>query len=171
MDATSNDLNPLTLDQLVRWAQQHAYVLYEGKHTPHRSCGIAIAETFGLATPAYQSLRKGGITGCGECGAIKGGELVLGELLGDPDPLGAVTPALRQAAFDYRALWQERLGIEPGQSIACNDLTASFEAFKSPERGAFCTTIASVVAGCVAKVSQDHGATITPQTTPSTDTP
>ena len=52
---------------------------------PHRSCGIALAETFNLATTPYQCLRNGGITGKGECGAIKAGELILGEYLGDPD--------------------------------------------------------------------------------------
>ena len=59
-------------------ARQKAFTLYEGKTVPHRSCGIALAETFGLGTAPYQALRKGGITGAGECGAIKAGELVLG---------------------------------------------------------------------------------------------
>ena len=171
MDAPDQTLTPLSLEQLVEWATEHAHVLYEGRHTPHRSCGIAIAETFGLATPAYQSLRKGGITGCGECGAIKAGELALGELLGDPDPTGSVTPALREAAFEYRALWQQRLGFEAGRSIVCNDLTAPFDDFKGPERGAFCTHLASVVAGCVAHVAHKHGAHITAQPTPSGENP
>src|SRR5215475_2202446 len=87
----------------VAAARQKAYVLYEGVQTPHRSCGIALAETFGLPTPAYQALRRGGITGKGDCGAIRAGEQVLGELLGDPDPTGAVTPALREAVAWYQA--------------------------------------------------------------------
>src|SRR5687767_4207090 len=78
-------------------ARDRAYVLYEGIRVPHRSCGIAIAETFGLPTQAYQALRRGGITGAGTCGALRAGEQVLGELLGDPDPTGAVTDALRAA--------------------------------------------------------------------------
>src|SRR5262245_2857150 len=90
----------------VNAARDKAFILYEGVRTPHRSCGIALAETFGLATPAYQSLRRGGITGQGACGAIRAGEQVLGELLGDPDPTGAVTPALRAAVTWYQAAWR-----------------------------------------------------------------
>src|SRR6266446_10895012 len=78
-------------------ARDKAFVLYEGVRVPHRSCGIAIAETFDLPTRPYQALRRGGITGKGPCGAIRAGEQVLGELLGDPDPIGAVTPELRAA--------------------------------------------------------------------------
>ena len=74
-----------------------ALVLYDGVETPHRSCGIALAETFDRPTAAYQSLRRGGITGKGRCGAVVAGQLLLGELLGDPDPVGKVTPALKQA--------------------------------------------------------------------------
>ena len=47
----------------VAAARAKADVLYAGVATPHRSCGIALAETFGLPTPAYQALRRGGITG------------------------------------------------------------------------------------------------------------
>src|SRR4051794_21578559 len=83
-------------------ARAKAHVLYEGVQVAHRSCGIAIAETFGLPTPAYQSLRRGGITGAGTCGALRAGEQILGELLGDPDPTGAVTDALRAAITWYQ---------------------------------------------------------------------
>ena len=41
--------------------------------------GICLAETFNLPTAPYQALRRGGITGEGECGAIKAGELILGQ--------------------------------------------------------------------------------------------
>src|SRR4051794_14885559 len=84
-------------DAYVRAARDKAFVLYEGVRVPHRSCGIAIAETFGLPSRPYQALRRGGITGKGACGAIRAGEHVLGELLGDPDPGGAVTAELRAA--------------------------------------------------------------------------
>ena len=40
-----------------------ALVLYEGAVTAHRSCGIALAEAFDRPSAAYQSLRRGGITG------------------------------------------------------------------------------------------------------------
>src|SRR3982750_511947 len=78
-------------------ARRVAFTLYEGVRTPHRSCGIALAETFNVPSRPYQALRKGGITGKGDCGAIRAGEQVLGELLGDPDPTGQVTPGLRAA--------------------------------------------------------------------------
>lgn len=139
----------MSLD-LVEMARRRAHTLYEGSSTPHRSCGVAIAETFHRPTQSYQALRKGGITGCGECGAIKGGELVLGEILGDPDPTGPVTDALRQAATRYRELWQQALDPSSHPSIICNDLTSPFEEFRSPERHQFCTGLATMVAGCVA---------------------
>src|SRR5215831_5420540 len=93
----------------IRAARDKAFVLYEGVRTPHRSCGIALAETFGLPTPAYQALRKGGITGKGACGAIRAGEQVLGELLGDPSPTGTVTPELRAAVTWYQEAWRVRM--------------------------------------------------------------
>lgn len=161
-----SDQTPLTLQQLIQWAQEYAFTLYEGEQVAHRSCGIAIAETFGLSTPPYQSLRKGGITGCGECGAIKAGELVLGELLGDPDPAGGVTDALKQAAFRYRALWQARVDLGQSESIICNELTGQFDEFRSPERAKFCTEIASTVAGCVAQTLLEHQHPISPRALP-----
>ena len=91
----------MTQAELVATLRDRARVLYEGKLTPHRSCGIALAEAFGRATAPYQSLRKGGITGQGTCGAVVAGQLLLGEILGDPDPTGAVTPALRDAMTWY----------------------------------------------------------------------
>ena len=83
-------LAPDEVDYVAR-ARTTAHTLYEGVRVAHRSCGIALAETFGLATAPYQALRRGGITGAGTCGALRAGEHVLGELLGDPDPTGAVT--------------------------------------------------------------------------------
>jgi len=144
-------------DETIEAARATARALYEGKVTPHRSCGIAIAETFGRATGPYQALRKGGITGCGECGAVVGGRLVLGELLGDPDPTGAVTPELRGAMVNFEAKVAER--VDRGQGLVCNTLTAPFSEFRSPERAAFCTTIAATVAATVAEVilGQDVG--------------
>jgi len=150
---------PLHIDALVARATETARRLYDGVEVPHRSCGIAIAETFGLPTAPYQALRRGGITGCGECGAIKAGELVIGERLGDPDPTGAVTPALRAAAVRFRELWTRRLdtGAVKG-SIVCNDLTGQFASFTSPERHEFCTRLAAEVAGCVAQAIAEQGA-------------
>src|SRR5256885_8863492 len=116
-------------------ARDKAFILYEGVRTPHRSCGIALAETFGLATPAYQSLRRGGITGKGACGAIRAGEQVLGELLGDPDPIGAVTPALRAAVTWYQDAWLARIRAN-NPDIVCDHLVRPHGAFMWPARKA-----------------------------------
>lgn len=134
----------------VEAARACAHTLYEGVRTPHRSCGIAIAETFGLATAPYQALRRGGITGTGPCGAIRAGEHVLGELLGDPSPTGAVTPALRAAMIWYQAA---AATIDRGGSpdIVCNNLVRALGEFTGPRRAAFCTSLAAQVAALTAE--------------------
>jgi hypothetical protein len=136
---------------LITAAREKAYILYEGKQVPHRSCGIALAETFGLATPAYQSLRRGGITGCGACGAIRAGEQVLGEILGDPDPAGAVTGALRSAMIWYQAEVTRRIDRGSSPDIVCNNLTRQHGDFAGPARQAFCTNLAAEVAALTAE--------------------
>jgi hypothetical protein len=132
-------------------ARDKAHILYEGRQVPHRSCGIALAETFGLATPAYQSLRKGGITGEGACGAIRAGEQVLGEILGDPSPTGSVTDELRSAMVWYRAQVPDRIDRGGAPDIICNTLTRRFDDFRGPERAAFCTSLAASVAELTAE--------------------
>jgi hypothetical protein len=146
-------------DERIRKAREIARVLYAGVVTPHRSCGIAIAETFEYPSAPFQSLRRGGITGCGECGAIVAGRLVLGMMLGDPTPIGPVTPSLKTAMIQFEESMKQRLvrGNTPGSSIVCNDLTSQFDSFQSKERAAFCTDIASLVAGTVAEVALAHG--------------
>lgn len=168
---------------VVERARQKAYTLYEGRTTPHRSCGIALAETFNLPTAPYQSLRRGGITGEGECGAIKAGELVLGEYLGDPDPTGPVTRLLREAMELYRAAWRERVDRGPsalreGDSpitvdIVCNHLTAPLGEFTGEARKRFCTNIAAEVAAIVAEILVRSGIEleITPIPPAATSTP
>ncbi len=143
--------------ELLELARQKAFILYEGKATPHRSCGIALAETFNLPSRPYQSLRKGGITGEGQCGAIKAGELVLGEILGDPDPAGAVTDDLRKAIVLYQRFVKERVDKGKAASIICNDLTGQFSDFTGPDRMRFCTNIAATVAECVAEALLEVG--------------
>lgn len=131
-------------------ARDKAFVLYEGVRTPHRSCGIAIAETFSLPTRPYQALRRGGITGKGACGAIRAGEHVLGELLGDPDPTGAVTPVLREAIAWFRDAWLSR--IRAGNpDIICDHLVRPHGDFAGAARKAFCTNIAADVAALTAE--------------------
>jgi hypothetical protein len=141
----------------VRGARDKAFTLYEGVRTPHRSCGICLAETFGRATAPYQALRRGGLTGEGECGALKAGELVLGEILGDPRPEGPVTDALRLAITRYREHWRRRLQGVVGADIQCNRLTAPYGDFQGPARRAFCTRIAADAAAAVAETLVESG--------------
>ncbi len=155
----------LTADEVayIATARDKAFVLYEGVRTPHRSCGIALAETFGLPTPAYQALRRGGITGKGACGAIRAGEQLLGELLGDPSPTGAVTAPLRDAITWYQTQWPRRLPVrdEGSASIAshtsdapditCDRLVRPHGDFLGPARKAFCTNLAADVAALAAE--------------------
>lgn len=144
----------LTSDELayVAAARDKAFVLYEGERTPHRSCGIALAETFGLPTPAYQALRRGGITGKGACGAIRAGEQVLGELLGDPSPSGIVTSELRAAVTWYQDSWHARLFAEArAPDITCDSLVRPHGEFTGPARKAFCTNLAAEVAALTAE--------------------
>jgi len=141
----------------ARAAARRAFVLYEGEQVRHRSCGIALAETFGLRSAPYQILRRGGLTGEGECGAVRAGEMVLGEVLGDPDPAGPVTPALRHAVERYRALVDAGLDGAAAPERVCNHLTAPFADFSSKERKAFCTGLASRVAEWTATALEDAG--------------
>lgn len=136
-------------------ARARADSLYAGVLTPHRSCGIALAETFGLPSASYQALRKGGLTGEGPCGAIAAGMLVLGELLGDPSPTGPPTDALKAGAARYRAAIAAKLDL--AADTACNVRTARFPSFASPERLAYCTSLAAIVAETVAEVVWDAG--------------
>lgn len=134
-------------------ARTRAEALYAGVVTPHRSCGIALAETFGVGHRPYQALRKGGITGDGPCGAIQAGVILLGELLGDPDPTGGVTPELRSAILAYRAAIAGK--VTQQVDTTCNARTAGFSSFSSPERLASCVSIAGVAAETVAEVLWD----------------
>lgn len=155
MSEEDRDLTPEER-ALVAAARHKAFVLYEGKQVAHRSCGICLAETFGLPTRAYQSLRRGGITGAGECGAMKAGELILGEWFGDPDPAGAVTDRLRAAIRWYQ---RGAAAIDRGGApdVICNSLTRRFADFGGDDRKAFCTNIAAEVAGLIAESILRHG--------------
>ncbi len=134
-----------------------ALVLYAGDSTPHRSCGIALAEAFGRPTTAYQSLRRGGITGEGTCGAIVAGQLLIGEFLGDPDPTGKVTPALRVAMQRYMARVHDELDRGPSATIICNDMTAPWGEFTGLARHRFCTEVVGQVGQLVDEVLREHG--------------
>jgi hypothetical protein len=138
-----------------------ALLLYAGEQTPHRSCGIALAETFNRPTAAYQSLRRGGITGQGTCGAIVAGQLLLGELLGDPDPTGKVTPQLREAMTRYLARVEAELDRGSSPTLICNDMTAPHGEFMGADRHHFCTNVVGQVAQLVDETLREHGVSTT----------
>ncbi|NVB39429.1 C_GCAxxG_C_C family protein [Pseudenhygromyxa sp. WMMC2535] len=144
-----------------------ALILYEGERTPHRSCGIALAETFDRPTAAYQSLRRGGITGRGTCGAVVAGQLILGEFLGHPDPTGPTTPALERAMKRYQARVEAELDRGASPSLICNDLTAPHGDFRGPDRHRFCTALVAQVAQLVDETLREQGLAhpVTPLTT------
>jgi hypothetical protein len=139
-----------------------ALVLYEGVKTPHRSCGIALAEAFGRPTAPYQSLRRGGITGQGTCGAVVAGQLLLGELLGDPDPTGKVTPALAAAMARYLERVERELDRGDSPDLVCNHMTRPHGDFFGPARQAFCTGVVASVAQLVDETLREHGITHEP---------
>ncbi len=149
---------------LIKIAREKAYILYEGKRVPHHSCGICIAATFGLPTRPFQALRKGGVTGAGECGAIVAGRLVLGYFLGDPDPTGPMRPELLEAMTHYESLYKAR--TEPGQALVCGDLPDIFcntlvghlaDDFLGEERMGYCTRLSAEIAACVAETLNKSG--------------
>jgi hypothetical protein len=136
---------------VAQQAKQKAYDFYQGKITAHRSCGICLAETFNLATPAYQALRKGGILGEGQCGTIKAGEMILGEYLGDPDPTGKITDELREAMTYFTARWKETLNLSHSPDIICDNLVGHYEDFMGQPRVDYCAILASEVAALIAE--------------------
>jgi hypothetical protein len=140
----------MTKEAYVLAARERATMLYLGDEVAHRSCGIALAETFGLPTPSYQSLRKGGLLGLGPCGAIQAGVLVLGELLGDPSPTGMPTTELRTAIPLYRALVASQVEYEVESS--CNGRTEHFVSFQGRDRLEHCAELAAIAAASVAAV-------------------
>lgn len=139
-----------------------ALVLYEGTRTAHRSCGIALAESFDRPTAPYQSLRRGGITGQGTCGAVVAGQLILGEFLGDPDPTGPVTPALSAAAAEYMRRVEEEIDRGESADLICNNLTARHGDFRGPRRHAFCTSLVGQVAQLVDEILRGQGVEASP---------
>jgi len=163
MSSETKPVEPRDLDEndleLVRAAREKTFILYEGKLVGHHSCGIALARTFNLPTSPYQSLRRGGITGEGECGAIKAGELILGEYFGDPQPTGKVTDTLRAAAQHYRQEWEKRIDRGRVPNIICNSLTGQFAEFHSQERLGFCTNLSAQVAELIAETILRFGLT------------
>lgn len=163
--------NPLTPDEIgrIEQARLKAQILYEGKATPHRSCGVCLAETFGLPWRPYQALRRGGITGEGACGAIRAGEMVLGELLGPAGPTDPVDEKFREAMRYYQARWNEIQQSQGWADTICNTLTRPLGEFQGERRVSFCTTMAADAAAIVAEtlVRLDHPFEIVPVDLPA----
>jgi hypothetical protein len=157
--------------RLIQAARDKAHALYAGVVTPHRSCGIALAETFGLSTPPYQALRRGGITGMGTCGAIRAGEHILGELLGDPDPTGAVTEPLRRAIAWYQREVEARIDRGLSPDWVCNNLVRPLGEFQGARRAQFCTSLAAEVAALTAEALIRFGAGVLEHIAPIEDSP
>ena len=141
---------------LIDRIRDKTFILYEGKRVPHRSCGIALAETFNLSTAPYQSLRRGGIT---EIEAM----INVAESFPRPNPTGMVTDTLREAVNAYKAEWKSRVDRGPSATgsagdlvqtvdIICNHLTEPLGDFMGPARQEFCTNIAAQVAEIVAEI-------------------
>ena len=143
---------------VLAWAESRCRKLYSGDELAHRSCGVAMAETFGRDPRSYQALRRGGLTGAGTCGALQGGLLVLGEVFGSPKPTAPATPELVRAAARYQDLTHAWFGN--GRSTVCHDLTSEFADFRSPERHQWCTEIASSMARIVATVICELGGSV-----------
>ena len=136
----------------VAAARDKAFVLYEGVRTPHRSCGIALAETFGLPTPAYQALRRGGITGRARAARSAPASRCSASCSAIPIPTGAVTPALRAAVTWYQDAWQRaRWSPAATPDIVCDHLVRPHGDFAGPARKAFCTNLAAEVAALTAE--------------------
>jgi hypothetical protein len=131
--------------------------LYEGKECPHYSCGICLAVTFGCNPNSYKSLRKGGITGKGECGALKAGEMILGEYLGDPDPTGPITEELQTAVAEYRKAVHEKIAPAGGAYSSCSSLTGEFTDFTGEARKAFCAEIVTATVEILAGILAEYG--------------
>ena len=154
---------------IVAAARDKAFTLYQGVRVPHRSCGIAVAETFGLRTPPYQALRRGGITGESSCGSIRAGELVLGEMLGDPDPTGAVTDDLRHAINWYQRQVPIRIDPMSSPDYVCNNLTRQHGNFDGDRRKQFCTALTADVAALVAEAVVRFRPDLPPDVAPIAD--
>jgi hypothetical protein len=144
-DAAARPLSPQEMAR-IQVARKRATKLYLGEEVPHHSCGAALAVTFGVSARPYQSLRRGGIHGDRFCGSIRGGEMLLGEILGDEDPTAPVTAELRDAMRWYQE--QIPLRFDRGESpdYVCNNLVRPLGNFMGNRRKSFCTDLSGEVA-------------------------
>lgn len=146
--------------EIVEAARRVAECLYRGERVEHRSCGVAVAETFGLNPMPYLVLRRGGLTGEQDCGAVRAGEMALAELIANGQYLGQTPEPLQAAIHDYRAVVRERIGRRPDESLICNSLLEPFGDMASPARWSHCTSLAAEVAALVAEIALRYGADV-----------
>lgn len=144
----------------VEQARIAARLRYAGEVMAHRSCGVALAETFGCGIRPYTALRRGGLTGEHDCGAMRAGEMVLAELLGSDDPGAAIPPGLQAAITEFRRRCREQYGQAGSCRMTCNDLTEPFVEFHDSPRKRFCTELVETVAAHVAELVLEHGAEV-----------
>ena len=85
------------------------------------------------------------------------GRLLLGELLGDPDPTGPVTDGLREAAVEYSRRVRDELDVGSSPDHICNNMTAPHGDFRGAARHEFCTRVVAQVAQLVDETLQAHG--------------
>jgi len=135
----------------IRRIREEAFARYEGKSVSHRSCGVCLAEVFGFPTRPFHAFRRGGLTGEGECGAVKAAQFILGAHLASPDPDGPLTEALRDAMTFFDTRWREKVSLAAGASAICKHLTATFPDFNGEERRRFCTRLVAGVAEALAE--------------------
>jgi hypothetical protein len=144
-DAARRALSPQETAR-IQAARLRATALYLGEEVPHHSCGAALAVTFGVSARPYQSLRRGGIHGDRFCGSIRGGEMLLGEILGDEDPTAPVTPELREAMRWYQEQIPSRFDRGTSPDFVCNNLVRPLGDFMGSRRKSFCTDLSGEVA-------------------------
>jgi hypothetical protein len=146
--------------ETIEAIREKARVLFEGKDVPHRNCGAALAEAFDRDPRPYQALRRGGVTGENECGAIVAGRLLLGEILGYPDPTAPTSLALRDAIQRYRVEVAKRVHKGGAGTMICDDLVKRFPIYHADERVAFCAGIIATIAEIVAEIVFALGGTL-----------
>ena len=134
-----------------------ALVLYDGSRTAHRSCGVALAEAFDRSPLAYQSLRRGGLTGQGPCGAILAGRMLLGEFLGDHRPGAGVSEQLAAGIRHYDQRVAGELDVGPAADLRCQSMTKPHGDFHGAARHQFCTQVVGQVAQLVDEILREHG--------------
>jgi hypothetical protein len=123
--------------------------LYRGKDEPRHSCTSALAVAFGLAPRPYQALRKGGLTGERMCGSMRGGDLILGELLGPDNGMGPVTEEWRAATIWYQEQIPKRFETGETGTYVCKTLTDPLGDFFGPRRKDYCVKLTAEIAALV----------------------